>query len=102
MPPACVTASSVATKVIAGTITSSPRSRPAAISAIRSASRPLDIPTQRATPVSAANASSKRATAGPFTNAPVSISSAKSWRISADNDACVLARSMKGTPTTQA
>ena len=47
------------------------------------------MPTQRATPVSAANASSNRATAGPLTNAPVSISSARSWRISADNDACV-------------
>ena len=45
-PPACVTASKVATKVIAGTSTSAPCSKPRPISASRSASSPLASPMQ--------------------------------------------------------
>ncbi len=56
MPPACRTAANVATNVFAGTITSSPGSIPAASRPSRSASRPLDIPTQCAAPQYAANA----------------------------------------------
>ena len=51
--------------VLAGTITSSPGSIPAANSASRRASRPLDIPTQCAAPQYEAKRSSNSATCMP-------------------------------------
>ncbi len=64
-PPACRTAANVATNVFPGTMTSSPCSISAARRPSRRASRPLDIPTQCATPQYAANCSSNSVTCGP-------------------------------------
>ena len=69
-PPAWITASSVAMKVIAGTITSSPGSITAAWSASRNASSPLATPTQVRAPQYEANARSNDATCGPPVNVP--------------------------------
>src|ERR1051325_1540211 len=96
-PPACVTASRVATKVFAGTITSSPGSIPEAISPRRSASSPLASPIAVDVPTYSANASSNSRTAGPLMNAFESISAEKDSSSSSFRAPCIAPRSRKGT-----
>ena len=69
MPPASTTASAVAKKVKAGTITSSPAFTPSARRARTSASVPFATPTHPAAPKNSANALSNSRTSGPCTNA---------------------------------
>src|ERR1043166_9083327 len=96
-PPACVTASRVATKVFAGTITSSPGSSREAISPRRSASSPLASPIAVDVPTYSANASSNSRTAGPLMNAFESISAEKDSSSSSFRAPCIAPRSRKGT-----
>ena len=87
-------------KMCAGTITSSPRPTPAALSATVSAAVSEAIPTQWPTPHADANSASKHATSSPRTNElrPTTRSNAEAsswpsdwcWRSSATNGTAVI------------
>src|SRR5262245_1995615 len=98
-PPACVTASRVATNVMAGTMTSSPGSRPDASNPNRRASSPLATPTQYGLLQYDANSRSNVATWGPLVNAPLSSNSSRSARSRGFSGACIKDRSRNGTET---
>ena len=70
--PAAETASGVAKKVLAGTMTSSPAPTPHAIKARWSAAVPFETPTHSRAPTYSANSRSNASTAGPRMKADVS------------------------------
>ena len=94
--PIRATASAVATNVLAGSTTSSPRPTPAARRASSTASVPLATPTQCWTPENAANSRSKPATSSPPTKAVFSMTRLKPVLTSSATSAWAARRSTSG------